>query len=48
MLRGEYSHTQLYDIAKGDAATGLTGSGFGRDGCKTGQDRFLIEGGVTF
>ena len=48
VLRGEYSHTELYDIARGDAATGLTGSGFGRDGNKTGQDRFLIEGGVTF
>lgn len=48
VLRGEYSHTELYDIAKGDAAAGVTGSGFGRSGDKTGQDRFLVEGGVTF
>lgn len=48
VLRGEYSHTQLYDIVRGDVASGLTGSGFGRMGVKTGQDRFLVEGGITF
>ncbi len=48
VLRGEYSHTELYDIARGDAAAGVTGSGFGRNGNITGQDRFLVEGGVTF
>lgn len=48
VLRGEYSHTQLYDIARGDAAAGVTGAGFGRFGDRTGQDRFLVEGGITF
>ena len=48
VLRGEYSHTALYDIAKGDAAAGTTGSGFGRDGNRTAQDRFMVEGGITF
>ena len=48
VLRGEYSHTALFDIARGDAAAGVTGTGFGRFGSKTDQDRFVVEGGITF
>ena len=48
VLRGEYSHTALFGIARGDAAAGIAGSGFGRGGRDTGQDRFTVEGGITF
>lgn len=47
VLRGDHLHTALHDIAKGDAATGLTGSGFGHFGDRTGQDRSLVECGIT-
>ncbi len=46
VLRGEYSHVDLSDITKGDG--GLTGTGFGRTGNKTSQDRVMVEGGITF
>lgn len=48
VLRGEYAHVGLAGIAKGDAAAGLAGTGFGRMGDRTAQDRFTAEGGVTF
>ena len=39
-LRGEYAHVELYDITPG--------FGFGRSGTRTGQDRFMLEAGITF
>lgn len=48
VLRGEYSHVDLSGITKGDGVGGLTGSGFGRSGDKTTQDRVMVEGGITF
>lgn len=39
-LRGEFSTVQLYDINPG--------SGFGRTGLKTSQERYMIETGITF
>ncbi len=47
-VRGEYSRVQLYDITRGDLAFGTLGSGFGRTGNRTSQDRYMIEGGITF
>ena len=38
--RAEYSHVELFD-----AGAGL---GFGRNGTRSGQDRFMAEGGITF
>ena len=48
VLRGEYSHVSLSDITRGDPAAGLAGTGFGRTGDRTTQDRFMVEGGITF
>ena len=39
-VRGEYSHVEIFDVA--------AGFGFGRAGDRTSQDRYMIEGGVTF
>ncbi len=39
-VRGEYAHVELYDITPG--------FGFARSGTRTGQDRFMIEAGITF
>ena len=39
-VRGEYSRVEIFDIA--------SGAGFGRTGTKDNQDRYLVEGGVTF
>ncbi|KMO11625.1 hypothetical protein SQ03_26540 [Methylobacterium platani JCM 14648] len=47
-VRGEYSRVQLYDITRGDLAFGTLGTGFGRTGNRTSQDRYMIEGGITF
>ncbi|WP_279358717.1 porin [Methylobacterium indicum] len=47
-VRGEYSRVQLYDISRGDLAFGTLGTGFGRTGNRTSQDRYMIEGGITF
>ena len=48
VLRGEYSHVELSDITRGDGVGGQTGSGFGRSGDSTTQDRVMVEGGITF
>ncbi|KQP40687.1 hypothetical protein ASF49_20140 [Methylobacterium sp. Leaf104] len=43
-LRGEFSTVQLYDITD----FGGFGTGFGRNGLKTSQERYMIETGITF
>jgi len=47
-LRGEYSRVELYDITRGSPASGALGTGFGRTGDGTSQDRYMVETGVTF
>ena len=47
-LRGEYSHVELADITRGDLSLGTLGTGFGRRGNQTSQDRFMLETGITF
>jgi hypothetical protein len=47
-LRGEYSHVELMDITRGDLALATLGTGFGRSGNKSSQERFMIETGITF
>jgi hypothetical protein len=44
-LRGEFSTVQLYDIS---TFGGIVGTGFGRNGLKTSQERYMIETGITF
>lgn len=47
-LRGEYSHVELAGITHVDPVAGTLGTGFGRSGNHTSQDRFLVETGITF
>lgn len=47
-LRGEYSLVSLGGITRGDLTLGTLGTGFGRTGNRTSQERFMLEGGVTF
>lgn len=47
-LRGEYSIVSLGGITRGDLTQGTLGTGFGRTGNKTDQQRFLLETGFTF
>ncbi|GJD28804.1 hypothetical protein PMNALOAF_0033 [Methylobacterium adhaesivum] len=47
-LRGEFSTVQLYDITRGEVAFGTLGTGFGRTGNRTSQERYMIETGITF
>ncbi|GJE37380.1 hypothetical protein KHHGKMAE_1436 [Methylobacterium persicinum] len=47
-LRVEYAHVELGGITRGNLAAGTLGSGFGRDGNKTSQDRYMVETGITF
>lgn len=47
-LRGEYSHVELGGITRGDLALATFGTGLGRSGNRTSQDRFMVETGVTF
>ncbi|WP_336489639.1 porin [Methylobacterium nigriterrae] len=47
-IRGEYSHVELFDITRGNLALGTLGTGFGRSGNRTSQDRFMVETGITF
>ncbi|MCJ2013232.1 outer membrane beta-barrel protein [Methylobacterium sp. J-076] len=47
-LRVEYAHVELGGITRGSLADGTLGSGFGRDGNKTSQDRYMVETGITF
>ncbi|WP_232630693.1 outer membrane beta-barrel protein [Methylobacterium sp. Leaf118] len=45
-IRGEFATVQAYDVAK-DFGLGV-GAGFGRNGLKSSQERYLIETGFTF
>lgn len=45
-IRGEFATVQAYDVAK-DLALGV-GSGFGRNGLRNSQERYLVETGFTF
>lgn len=45
-IRGEFSTVQLYNIST--IVPGLAGTGFGRTGLKTSQERYMIETGITF
>jgi hypothetical protein len=47
-VRGEYAHVELFDITRGDLALATNGSGFGRNGNQTSQERFMLETGITF
>ena len=47
-VRGEYSRVQLYDISRGNLAVGTLGTGFGRTGNRTAQDRYMVETGIVF
>lgn len=47
-LRGEYSIVSVSGIDRGDIYSGILGTGFGRLGNKTEQQRFLVETGITF
>lgn len=47
-LRLEYAHVELGGITRGSLANGTLGTGFGRDGNRTSQDRYMVETGVTF
>ncbi len=47
-LRGEYSRVELTDVTRGDLAFGTIGTGFGRSGNRTSQDRYMVETGVVF
>lgn len=47
-LRVEYAHVELGGITRGSLAAGTLGTGFGRDGNKTSQDRYMVETGITF
>ncbi|GEO99329.1 outer membrane beta-barrel protein [Methylobacterium haplocladii] len=47
-IRGEYSHVDLQDIQRGNLLAGTLGTGFGRTGNRTTQDRYMIETGITF
>lgn len=47
-LRGEYSHVELGGITRGDLALATFGTGLGRSGNRSSQDRFMVETGVTF
>jgi hypothetical protein len=39
---------ELFDITRGDLALATTGTGFGRAGNQTSQERFMLETGITF
>lgn len=45
VVRDEDPPVEMSDTNKDDG--GLTGTGFGRTGNKTAQDRLMVEGGVT-
>ena len=48
-LRGEYSIVSLSGITRANLAEGYpVGTGFGRTGSKSEQQRFLVETGITF
>ena len=48
-VRGEWSIVKLSGITRGDLInSGTLGTGFGRNGNKTEQQRFLVETGITF
>ena len=47
-LRVEYAHVELGGITRGNLANGTLGTGFGRTGNRTSQDRYMVETGITF
>ncbi len=47
-LRVEYAHVELGGITRGSIANGTLGTGFGRTGNRTSQDRYMVETGITF
>jgi hypothetical protein len=47
-FRVEYAHVELGGITRGNLAEGTLGTGFGRDGNRTSQDRYMVETGITF
>lgn len=47
-LRVEYAHVELGGITRGSLAAGTLGTGFGRTGNRTSQDRYMVETGITF
>ena len=47
-LRVEYAHVELGGITRGNLADGTLGTGFGRTGNRTSQDRYMVETGITF
>ncbi|TXN20700.1 porin [Methylobacterium sp. WL9] len=47
-IRGEYSFVDLQDIQRGNVLAGTLGTGFGRTGNRTTQERYMIETGITF
>lgn len=47
-IRAEYSRVELYNITRGNLAIGTIGTGFGRTGNRTSQDRYMVETGITF
>ncbi|WP_375456414.1 porin [uncultured Methylobacterium sp.] len=47
-VRGEYSRVEAYNITRGNVAFGTLGTGFGRTGNRTSQDRYMVETGITF
>lgn len=47
-VRGEYSLVHAYDVSRGDLLNGTFGTGFGRDGNRSTQERYMVEAGVTF
>ena len=48
VFRLEYAHTELGGITRGSLADGTLGTGFGRTGNRTTQDRYMVETGITF
>ncbi len=47
-FRVEYAHVELGGITRGNLAAGTLGTGFGRTGNRTSQDRYMVETGITF
>lgn len=48
VFRLEYARVELGGITRGNLAGGTLGTGFGRTGNRTGQDRYMVETGITF
>lgn len=48
VFRLEYAHVELGGITRGSLVAGTLGTGFGRTGNRTSQDRYMIETGIVF